>query len=96
VTFGPHPTELHELAAVAGLRWTIEECFQPAKGETGLDHCEARSWAWLASAHYAVDARLGVSGGIARPLEGNADRRRLRQSKQKESDTGQAGLRCAR
>jgi SRSO17 transposase len=44
VTFGPHTTELKELAAVAGLRWTIEECFQSAKGETGLDHCEARSW----------------------------------------------------
>ena len=38
VTFGPHLTELKELAAVAGLRWTIEECFQSAKGETGLDH----------------------------------------------------------
>lgn len=44
VTFGPHTTSLAELAAVAGLRWTIEECFQSAKGETGLDHCEARSW----------------------------------------------------
>jgi SRSO17 transposase len=44
VTFGPDDTELPELAAVAGLRWTIEECFQSAKGETGLDHCEARSW----------------------------------------------------
>jgi SRSO17 transposase len=47
VAFGPHTTELRELAAVAGLRWTIEECFQSAKGECGLDHCEARSWhAW--------------------------------------------------
>jgi SRSO17 transposase len=47
VTFGPHTTELKELAAVAGLRWTVEECFQSAKGECGLDHCEARSWhAW--------------------------------------------------
>jgi SRSO17 transposase len=44
VTFGPHTTDLKALAAVAGLRWTIEECFQSAKGETGLDHCEARSW----------------------------------------------------
>jgi SRSO17 transposase len=44
VTFAPHVTELKELAAVARLRWTIEECFQSAKGETGLDHCEARSW----------------------------------------------------
>jgi SRSO17 transposase len=47
VTFAPDTTELKELAAVAGLRWTIEECFQSAKGEAGLDHCEARSWhAW--------------------------------------------------
>jgi SRSO17 transposase len=47
VTFGPHTRELKELAAVAGLRWTVEECFQSAKGECGLDHCEARSWhAW--------------------------------------------------
>lgn len=44
VTFAPDTTKLKELAAVAGLRWTIEECFQSAKGETGLDHCEARSW----------------------------------------------------
>ena len=33
VTFGPDVTELPELAAVAGLRWTFEECFQSAKGE---------------------------------------------------------------
>jgi hypothetical protein len=30
-----------------GLRWTIETCFEMAKDELGLDHCEARSWhAW--------------------------------------------------
>ncbi|MER8774173.1 transposase [Mesorhizobium sp. M0977] len=33
-----------ELAAVAGLRWAIEECFERAKDDLGLDHCEARSW----------------------------------------------------
>jgi SRSO17 transposase len=37
-------TPLAELAGAAGLRWTIEECFQRAKEELGLDHCEARSW----------------------------------------------------
>ena len=37
-------SELAELAGVAGRRWTIEECFQRAKEELGLDHCEARSW----------------------------------------------------
>jgi len=35
---------LAELAGAAGLRWTIEECFQRAKDDLGLDHCEARSW----------------------------------------------------
>jgi SRSO17 transposase len=35
---------LPELAATAGLRWTIEECFLRAKDDPGLDHCEARSW----------------------------------------------------
>jgi SRSO17 transposase len=39
--FAPAGTEL---AGVAGLRWIIEECFQRAKDDLGLDHCEARSW----------------------------------------------------
>ncbi|MBV8398553.1 MAG: IS701 family transposase [Acetobacteraceae bacterium] len=42
--FAPTGTSLAELAGAAGLRWTIEECFQRAKEELGLDHCEARSW----------------------------------------------------
>jgi SRSO17 transposase len=42
--FAPAGTSLAELAGAAGLRWTIEECFQRAKEELGLDHCEARSW----------------------------------------------------
>ena len=37
-------TTLPELAAAAGLRWTIEECFLRAKDDLGLDHCEVRSW----------------------------------------------------
>jgi len=37
-------TSLPEMAAAAGLRWTIEECFLRAKNDLGLDHCEARSW----------------------------------------------------
>ena len=44
LVFAPAGTELTELAGAAGLRWTIEECFQRAKEELGLDHCEARSW----------------------------------------------------
>jgi SRSO17 transposase len=44
LVFAPADTDLAELAGAAGLRWTIEECFQRAKEELGLDHCEARSW----------------------------------------------------
>ena len=42
--FAPAGTSLAELAGAAGLRWTIEECFQRAKSDLGLDHCQARSW----------------------------------------------------
>ncbi len=44
LAFAPPGATLAELAAVAGLRWAIKECFECAKGELGLDHCEARSW----------------------------------------------------
>lgn len=44
LVFAPAGTRLAELAGVAGLRWTIEECFQRTKDDLGLDHCEARSW----------------------------------------------------
>jgi SRSO17 transposase len=42
--FAPVGTTLADLAGAAGLRWTIEECFERAKDDLGLDHCEARSW----------------------------------------------------
>lgn len=42
--FAPKGTSLAELAGAAGLRWTIEECFERGKSDLGLDHCEARSW----------------------------------------------------
>ena len=57
---------LIELAGAAGLRWTIEECFQRAKDDLGLDHCEARSWhGWhrhmtLVMAASAFLAKLGA------------------------------------
>lgn len=45
--YGPVDTELTELVGVAGARWTIEECFQTAKNETGLDHYQVRRYqAW--------------------------------------------------
>jgi SRSO17 transposase len=44
VVFGPADTSLATLARVAGMRWTVEECFEVAKQEVGLDDYEVRSW----------------------------------------------------
>lgn len=35
---------LKRLAVIAATRFRIEQCFEEAKGETGLDHYEARLW----------------------------------------------------
>jgi SRSO17 transposase len=37
-------TTLETLVGVAGKRWQIEQAFQTAKGECGLDHYEVRHW----------------------------------------------------
>ena len=42
VCYGPAGTSLEELARVAGTRWAIEECFEEAKGQVGLDQYEVR------------------------------------------------------
>jgi SRSO17 transposase len=44
LTLSPNETPLAELVRVAGARWTIEACFEAAKGEVGLDQYEVRSW----------------------------------------------------
>ena len=45
--FGPARTSLVELVRVAGVRWAVEECFQAAKDQVGLDHYQVRRWdAW--------------------------------------------------
>ena len=63
VCFGPAETTLEELVRVAGTRWAIEECFEEAKGQVGLDQYEVRKWdgwyrhitlAMLAHAYLAV------------------------------------------
>ena len=42
--YGPAATPLVGLVRVAGARWAVEESFQQAKGEVGLDHDEVRRW----------------------------------------------------
>lgn len=72
VCFGPAGTTLEELVRVAGNRWAIEECFEEAKGEVGLDQYEVRRWdgwyrhitlAMLAHAYLAVIRQQALEQG---------------------------------
>jgi SRSO17 transposase len=63
LAYAPVKTSLQTLAYVASQRYTVEQCIEEAKGETGLDEYEVRFWhswyrhitlsmmahAWLAS-----------------------------------------------
>lgn len=82
--FAPVGTALAELAGAAGLRWTIEECFQRAKDDLGLDHCEARSWhGW----HRHMTLCMAAAAFLAKLA---ADLRRDAEAKRNErSPTGQ-------
>src|SRR2546425_4273125 len=40
----PTGTSLEEMVDASGTRWTVEQCFEEAKGEVGLDEYEVRSW----------------------------------------------------
>ncbi len=68
--FGPDGTPLETMVRVAGSRWAIEECFEAAKGEVGLDQYEVRTWtAWYRHitlamlAHAALEVtRLQATG----------------------------------
>ncbi|MEU8686004.1 IS701 family transposase [Streptomyces sp. NPDC048611] len=47
VYYGPVTSRLKDLVRTAGARWQVEECFQIAKGECGLDHYQVRLYrAW--------------------------------------------------
>jgi SRSO17 transposase len=82
LTLAPPGADLATLVRVAGTRWTIEGCFEAAKGEVGLDQYEVRSWtgwhrhvtlAMLAHAYLAVVRRATVGGrGGARSRRGAA------------------------
>ena len=88
LTLAPEGTDLATLVRVAGTRWTIEACFEAAKGEVGLDEYEVRSWtgwhrhvtlAMLAHAYLAA-VRKAAAGGrsAARPRRGAAAADRAR------------------
>jgi SRSO17 transposase len=42
--WSPSPVTLATLIRLAGTRWAVEEGFQTAKGQVGLDHYQVRTW----------------------------------------------------
>src|SRR5262249_17614658 len=76
--FGPAERTVSEMGRVAGRRWTIEDGFEQAKGEVGLDQYEVRRYdAWhrhvtlalLAHAYLEI-ARLTAQSTRATPSVG--------------------------
>jgi SRSO17 transposase len=83
IAFAPVRGTLAEQVRVAGMRWTVEESIQTAKGEVGLDHYELRSWtgwyrhitlamwaqAFLAVTRRETGAELAPKKGLRKRLE---------------------------
>lgn len=76
---GPPQTTVAELIRIAGRRWAVEECFELAKGECGLDEYEVRNWhGWyrhitlsmFALALLTVIRRAARSAESSRPKKG--------------------------
>jgi SRSO17 transposase len=74
----PLKTSLLTLAQIASTRYTVEQCIEESKGETGLDEYEVRHWpswyrhitlsmmahAWLTVTRYKAGGKNGVRPGI--------------------------------
>ncbi len=70
--YGPATITLPEVVQVTGSRWRIEEGYEQAKGEVGLDQYEVRTWrAWYRYVTLALlaYAALVVMRGQARAQE---------------------------
>ncbi|MGW4370949.1 IS701 family transposase [Nocardia takedensis] len=71
VCYGPRRSTIADLAWIAGSRWRIEECFQQAKNEAGLDHYQVRSWrAWYAHITLSMLALAWLAGSKAVAAKG--------------------------
>lgn len=77
---GPTTTTGAQAVRVAGARWTIECCLEEAKGETGLDEYEVRSWqSW----HRHITLSLVAHAFLATVRATDAVRTRDREGKRR-------------
>jgi SRSO17 transposase len=74
-TWCPKDTPMKKLVSVEGHRWAIEDSFETAKNELGLDHNETRSWhGWhrhvsLVMLAFAMMAVIRHRANVAPPLK---------------------------
>lgn len=81
IVFGQAHTTLAQMVRVAGMRWTVEESIQTAKGEVGLAHYEVRSWTgwyrhitlamWAQALLTVIRAETGAEVGGKKGLPGS-------------------------
>lgn len=71
---GPVNTPVPELIRVAAARWAIEECFQTAKNEAGLDQYQVRGYrAWYAHVTLAMLAAAYLAATRAHEAKKKGD-----------------------
>ncbi len=74
LAFAPTDATVSELVRVAGARWAIEECFQAAKNECGLDQYEVRRYVgWYRHITLAMLAHAFLAAMTAHALEKGAE-----------------------
>jgi SRSO17 transposase len=62
LAYAPSKTSLETLVRVASTRYTVEQCIEEAKGETGLDEYEVRFWhSWYRHITLAMMAHAWLS-----------------------------------
>ncbi|MDN3272574.1 IS701 family transposase [Streptomyces sp. MA15] len=73
LAYTPLETTVQELVRVAGTRWAIEECFQAAKNECGLDQYEVRRYVgWYRHITLAMLAHAFLAATAHQPWEKGA------------------------
>ncbi|MCA1612545.1 MAG: IS701 family transposase [Acidobacteria bacterium] len=78
VVYAHAETTLEEMVEVAGTRWAIEESFETAKGEVGLDQYEVRSWhGWYRHITLALLAHAYLTATRAAAARREAEKKRV-------------------
>jgi SRSO17 transposase len=73
LAYAPTGTTVAELVRIAGSRWAIEECFQAAKNECGLDEYEVRRYpGWYRHITLAMLAHAFLAAMAAGEMERGA------------------------